>query len=121
MTDSIHDRINAAFRKPYDVKRETHEALEVYEARFNAAIVASAREVYDLTRELGLVRQTFASALPYKPKPGIPLNAFARRREAGLLGEGLAGYPFDSFGRARVAMQTLKAEKAASRTRKRAA
>lgn len=125
MTDQeltqIHSAVNAAFRKPYELTREKGESVDAWEARFNAANIAAAREVYDLTRELSLHRQTFAEAPAYKPKPGIPLNAFARRREAGLLGEGLRGYPFDTYARARVAMQTLKAEKAASRTRKRAA
>lgn len=41
-----------------------------------------------------------------------PLNAFARRYEAGLLGETLPGYPFDANGRARVAKLAAKAPKA---------
>lgn len=72
-------------------------------AEVSARSAEVARKVYDLTRPLGLKRQKFEDSPPYKPAPGIPLNAFAKRRLAGLLGKGLPGYPFDAFGRARVA------------------
>jgi hypothetical protein len=105
---AIDEQVNEAFRAGGDRK------IGEDEATFNARNSAAARQVYDLTRSLGLQRQSMAEAPPWKAPAGIPLNAFAKRRLAGLLGEGLPGYPFDSYGRERMA--NAKPKRKAKRT-----
>lgn len=79
--------------------------------------IHAARATYRMTRGMGLIRQTFADAPAHKPSPGIALNAMGRRREAGLIGEALAGYPFDDAGRARVAKLQSKGTKVTKQKR----
>ena len=109
MTKTLHERINEAFSS--GAVQKAGESLEAFLARNSAA----ARKVIELTRELDLVRQPMTEAPEWTPPAGIPLNAFALRYVAGRMGKGLSGYPFDPFGRARVA----KLEESKRRARER--
>ena len=97
MTKTLHERINEAFSS--GAVQRPGEAPDAFHARNSAA----ARKVHELTRELDLPRQLTTDAPEWNPPPGIALNEFARRRLAGLIGDTLPGYPFDEYGRARVA------------------
>jgi len=85
-------QVTAAFAEGSPERGKTWDKDEA-----NARSAQAARKVYDLTRALGLERQRMADAPVWKAPAGIAINAFARRAAAGLLGEGLPGYPFAGF------------------------
>jgi len=100
--------VRAAFAEGQPERSFAYGKKPESDAEFLARNSASARKVYELTRALGLERQLMADAPAWKPPAGIAVNAFTRRRLAGLIGETLPGYPFDDYGRARVAALAKK-------------